>query len=184
MKHLHKFASVLLALVMALSLMVPAFAAENETGAPDVSGDTTESTGTAHITVPDLSEHTYTAYQIFTGTQVANGTDAQKLQLADIKWGSGINNKSFLTALIKLNITKDVDGTSTNIFTMSMTADQVAEAMSGVSDADAIRIAQAAYDARITAPDAGTELESGSNTLETGYYLIVDTTKLTGENAV
>ena len=184
MKHLHKFASVLLALVMALSLMVPAFATENETGAPDVSGDTTESTGTAHITVPDLSGHTYTAYQIFTGTQVANGTDAQKLQLADIKWGSGINNESFLTALIELNITKDVDGTSTNIFTMSMTADQVAEAMSGVSDADAIRIAQAAYDARITAPGAGTELESGSNTLETGYYLIVDTTKLTGENAV
>ena len=55
MKHLHKFASVLLALVMALSLMVPAFAAENETGAPDVSGDTTESTGTAHITVPAAS---------------------------------------------------------------------------------------------------------------------------------
>lgn len=88
MKHLHKFASVLLALVMALSLMVPAFAAS-------VSTDPV-------ITLP-ANGHTYHIYQIFTGRleTVTEGEGEDKVEkkvLSDIKWGAnGINDTTAVT---------------------------------------------------------------------------------------
>ena len=110
MKHLHKFASVLLALVMALSLMVPAFASEGEPNpAPQE---------TATLTVPDLSNHSYTAYQIFSGTQAES-----EGALADVQWGSGIDSTSFLAKLVALGY-KEIgsDDTEKAVFTESMTA--------------------------------------------------------------
>ena len=88
MKHMHKFASVLLALVMALSLMVPAFAAEGETveptnpevtepAAPEAT-DPATSLGTPvkgpqTITIEGATkDHTYDAYQIFKGNLSAD----------------------------------------------------------------------------------------------------------------
>ncbi len=69
MKTMKRMAGVLLALVMALALTVPAFAA-----------DTTYS-----ITINNSTEgHTYEAYQIFTG-------DLHEGVLSNIKWGSGIS---------------------------------------------------------------------------------------------
>lgn len=71
MKNLKKFASAALALVMAIALMVPAFAAEAET---------------FDITIKNDKEgHTYEAYQIFSGTLSQDGKT-----LSDVKWGSGV----------------------------------------------------------------------------------------------
>ena len=74
MKHIKRLASVLLALVMAVALAVPAFADET----------------TYSITINNSAEgHTYEAYQIFTGDLATD--EAGKKILSNIVWGSGIS---------------------------------------------------------------------------------------------
>ena len=95
MKHLHKFASVLLALVMAFSLMAPAFAAE---------GDEPQTATTGSITINNATkDHTYNAYQIFSGELSYEGTaedgDAVKPVLSNVKWGSAIDESMLQEAL-------------------------------------------------------------------------------------
>jgi len=75
MSPIKKFAGLLLALILALSLTSTAFAAT--------------------VTLPTdafLQGHTFTAYQVFSGRE-ENGV------LSDIQWGSGINSAAFLSAL-------------------------------------------------------------------------------------
>ena len=75
MKHIKKLASLLLALVMALSLAVTAFADEPTTYS---------------ITINNSAEgHTYEAYQIFTGDLATN--EAGNKVLSNIVWGSGVS---------------------------------------------------------------------------------------------
>ena len=72
MKHARKLASLLLALVMVFAPATTAFAAT--------------------VTVPTdgiLKDHTFTAYQIFSGRE-ENGI------LSDVQWGSGIGSDAFL----------------------------------------------------------------------------------------
>ena len=72
MKNMKKLVSVLLTLVMALALTVPAFAAT--------------------VTVPSdeiLKDHTFTAFQVFSGREEGN-------VLSDVQWGDGINSSAFL----------------------------------------------------------------------------------------
>ena len=74
MKHIKRLASVLLALVMAVALAIPAFADET----------------TYSITINNSAEgHTYEAYQIFTGDLATD--EAGKKILSNIVWGSGIS---------------------------------------------------------------------------------------------
>ena len=73
MKHTKKLFSVLLTLVMALALTVPAFAAE----------------------AVNKTNHTYDAYQIFAATS-QNGDGGA---LGNITWGNGIASAAFLSAL-------------------------------------------------------------------------------------
>ena len=70
MKHIKKLASLLLALVMALSLSVTAFADESTTYSITINNST--------------AGHTYEAYQIFTG-------DLSGTTLSNIVWGSGVS---------------------------------------------------------------------------------------------
>ena len=70
MKHIKKLASLLLALVMALSLAVTAFADEPTTYSITINNST--------------AGHTYEAYQIFTG-------DLHEGVLSNIKWGSSVS---------------------------------------------------------------------------------------------
>ena len=74
MKHSKKLASLLLALVMALSLAVTAFADESTTYSITINNST--------------AGHTYEAYQIFTGDLAEK--DGAKI-LSNIVWGSGIS---------------------------------------------------------------------------------------------
>ena len=77
MKHIKKLASLLLALVMALSLAVTAFA--------------DESTTYYSITINNSTAgHTYEAYQIFTG-------DLHEGVLSNSKWGSSVSNAASLS---------------------------------------------------------------------------------------
>ena len=77
MKHIKKLASLLLALVMALSLAVTAFADEPTTYSITINNST--------------AGHTYEAYQIFTG-DLATNKDGNKV-LSNIVWGSGVSEE-------------------------------------------------------------------------------------------
>lgn len=70
MKCMKKLAAMMLTLIMALALAVPAFAADT----------------TYTITVPSGNNHTYEVYQIFTGDLTEKATG--ELILSNVKWGA------------------------------------------------------------------------------------------------
>ena len=122
----------------------------------------------ASVTVEDnalLNGHTFTAFQVFTGRE-ENGV------LSDVQWGNGINSDAFLAAL-------KADTTFGSKFTDCGTAAAVAEVLgannSNVDLANAV--AKLAY---ANKTGNGTALTAGENTLDDGYYLIVDTTANVG----
>jgi fimbrial isopeptide formation D2 family protein/LPXTG-motif cell wall-anchored protein len=88
MKHAKRIASFLLALVLALSMTITAFATEDD-------GEGSQGPLKARATVKytinidnSVSGHIYEAYQIFTG-DLATDTDGSKI-LSNIVWGNGI----------------------------------------------------------------------------------------------
>lgn len=149
MKQTRKLLSLLLALAMVCALAATAFAAT--------------------VTVPSdgiLKNHTFTAYQIFSGREESG-------ILSDVQWGSGINAGGFLAAL-------KADSTYGNLFTNCTEAAAVADVLSAnnTNTALANAVAKLAY---ANKTGTGTALTSGENTLADGYYLIVDTTANVGE---
>ncbi|MDO5545367.1 MAG: SpaH/EbpB family LPXTG-anchored major pilin [Eubacteriales bacterium] len=149
MKHTRKLLSLLLALVMVFALAGTAMAAT--------------------VTVPSngiLKDHTFTAYQIFSGREEGG-------ILSDVKWGSGINSDDFLAAL-------KADTTYGSLFTDCTDAVAVAKVLgdNNTNTTLANAVAKLAYTNK---SGSGTALSSGENTLDDGYYLVVDTTANVGE---
>lgn len=149
MKHTRKLLSLLLALVMVFALAGTAMAAT--------------------VTVPSdgiLKDHTFTAYQIFSGREEGG-------ILSDVQWGSGINSSDFLDAL-------KADTTYGSLFTDCTDAAAVAKVLgdNNTNTALANAVAKLAYTNK---SGSGTTLSSGENTLDDGYYLVVDTTANVGE---
>ena len=151
MKKMRRIASLLLAMVMAFGLTATAFAAE----------------------VDNQTEHSYAAYQVFSGTQqesVGEG-DGSITALGDIEWGSGVNGEALL---IELNALA-VEGATP--FADCKSAADVAAVLDGETDYDsaiAKAFANAADKHRI---NVFTEIPAGAASvqLDTGYYLLVDT---------
>ena len=144
MKTFKRISCLLLALALMMALSVTASAAT--------------------VTVPTdeiLKDHTYTAYQVFTGRE-ENGI------LSDVEWGNDIDSTAFLAAL-------KADTTFGSLFTSCTTAAAVAEVLgannSNVDLANAV--AKLAY---ANKTGNGTALTAGQTALDDGYYLIVDTT--------
>ena len=142
-------ASLLLALVMVFTLTSTAFAAT--------------------VTVPTtgiLKDHTFTAYQVFSGREEGG-------VLSDVQWGSGIDSTAFLAAL-------KADTTYGSLFTACTTAASVAKVLgdNNTNTALANAVAKLAY---ANKTGTGTALTAGENTLADGYYLVVDTTTDVGE---
>ena len=123
------------------------------------------------VTVQDsgnLQNHSYTAYQILTGSQAASGG-----ALGSTRWGSGINFEEFLKAL-------KADKTIGSYFNSVTTSDQFVAAL-GNKDNFPSDSANANIVAKIALAHKtgdGTALQSGTNNLATGYYLIVDSTTI------
>ncbi|MCQ2432883.1 MAG: isopeptide-forming domain-containing fimbrial protein [Clostridia bacterium] len=112
---------------------------------------------------PDpLAGHTYTAYQIFAGTQ--KGEDAS---LGSVEWGDGIKASDFLEALKKSDSLK-------TIFADCNSAAEVAAKMTDWADnSDNAKVfAKVAY---ANKSEKGIECKADT-TLAAGYYLVVDTT--------
>ncbi len=147
MKHLKKLASLLLAVVMVLGLASTAFAADVTNG----------------------TDHSYNAYQIFSGTQAENS-----VPLGDAEWGSGINGAAFLAEL--KTDTRFVTG-GANIFASCTTALDVATVLGNHTDKSDVAKAFANVAAKhLTTTFTAIAAEAGSIELPTGYYLLVDTT--------
>lgn len=96
MKAMKKIWAVMLSLVMAMVMVVPAFA--EETGA------------TYTITAPS-NDHTYEVYQIFTGDYSSSGEgDSTTVTLSNIKWGQ--NGTGTKGEAVSADIIKELTGTT------------------------------------------------------------------------
>lgn len=183
MNRLKKYASLLLALVMALALAVPAMAGENvEDGEPVAPEENTETPTptTSNIIVPEMKDHSFVAYQIFSGTQKATTED--NAPLADIQWGKGIAADSFLTAL-----TTSKDFGENNPFANAESAEDVAKVLEGQEFNSEMAIAFARIATDYVVEYEGITLKQGPgamNVVDQGYYLIVDETTLNGTDTV
>ncbi len=147
-KAFKKLLASLLALAMVCALAAPVFADD---------------------TMENLSNHKFTAYQIFTGDVATVGNDT-KLSNAD--WGADVDIHAILTDLsTKSDFTSRFNG----ITTASSAADVVAK-MAGMNETDAVTIAFAKMVAtHLTGtgtPFTGTSFAAP----KAGYYLIKDTT--------
>ena len=167
--------SILIALTMVLAMASTAFAA---TVSIDAAFD----------------EHDFVAYQIFKGVQAHETDTPDNAPLGELKWGSGIKADDFLEALQaeasifnngKASTDTDYVANVFSAITYDATkADEsaklVAEAMGtfASNSAAAEKIAKLAL---ANKKGNGTELEEGDNTLDDGYYLIIDTTDVSGE---
>lgn len=154
MKKMKKLVGLMLAAMMIFSMSAVAFAADDVT-----------------VTVDEkLAGHTFDAYQIFTGTE----TETDK-QLVDVNWGTGINKDAFLAAL-------KAEKSFEDRFKDCESAADVAKALDGLDDdsAAAKKFADLAYANKSTTK---TEIATTTATLESGYYLIVDTTPLVDGDA-
>ena len=148
MKHIKKLASLLLALVMVLGLATTAFAAD----------------------VTNNTNHSYNAYQIFSGTQADSS-----VPLGDVEWGSGINSAAFLAEL-KTDSRFNVGTDGANIFASSTTALDVSAVLSGYQDKSDVANAFANVAAKhLTSVCTAIAADATSVNLDAGYYLLVDT---------
>ena len=151
MKTTKKLVSLLLALVMVFALAVSVSAA----------------------TVTNKTTHSYDAYQIFSGTQAA-GDPA----LGDVAWGTGINPEAFLNALKADNRFGEGDA---NIFASCTSAANVAAVLGGYTDKSDVAQAFANVAAQhFTAIKTAIASDANSVDLPAGYYLLIDTTDVSG----
>ncbi|MCH4038897.1 MAG: isopeptide-forming domain-containing fimbrial protein [Lachnospiraceae bacterium] len=179
-----KVASIALAGAMAMSMMaVPAFADGTDTTTTPTPTPIPTNTGKAYDV--NVQNHTYNAYQIFTGTQ------ADKNQpLGNVDWGTGVDGTSLLKAL-QSDKTIGID------FSSCTDAQSVANKLVDATDAQARAFAKFVYDSKTLKSSAaialgtkstdtitrtpnndGTVSYSGDG-IKTGYYLIEDTTDVT-----
>lgn len=148
---------------------VTASAAMAVAGFAGVASSAMAADNTVTVTVPNtanLQNHTYTAYQILTGSQAETGG-----ALGSTSWGTGINSTNFLEAL-------KADNTIRSYFTNVNTSDEFVKAL-GDADVFASNGANTNIVAKIALANKtgnGTALRNGANALATGYYLIVDST--------
>lgn len=148
---------------------VTASAAMAVAGFAGVASSAMAADNTVTVTVPataNLQNHTYTAYQILTGSQAESGG-----ALGSTHWGSGINDAEFLKAL-------KADKTIGSYFTDVSTPDEFVKAL-GDADVFASNGEKTNIVAKIALANKtgdGTALKNGANDLATGYYLIVDST--------
>lgn len=193
MKHLHKFASVLLALVMALSLMVPAFAATTE----PVNNPNHDVKGPLTITISNVSQgHTYEAYQIFKGnvsddvTVDQNGAttapDLIDAVLSNIEWGAGVNATEAQRVAAEVFPAVEADPDK-NIEAVSAptNAAEVAARLATASSEKVFEFAQKISKCLVESPNASSDKVTGDVTANTtatitvtstgaGYYLVKD----------
>ena len=148
---------------------VTASAAMAVAGFAGVASSAMAADNTVTVTVPttaNLQNHTYTAYQILTGSQAESGG-----ALGSTSWGTGIDSANFLKAL---KADKTIGGYFTNVNTPDEFVKALGNAGNFASNGANTNIVAKIALANKTGD--GTALQNGANALATGYYLIVDST--------
>jgi fimbrial isopeptide formation D2 family protein/LPXTG-motif cell wall-anchored protein len=164
MKNVSKLFALLLAVVMVLSMIVPAFAAN-------------ENPHTITLTY-EKSGHTYKAYQIFKGDLSDDG------KLSNIEWGTGVNGEAILTDL-KADATLGAD------FADAANAEQVAAVLTNYdNDSTKIEAFGRIVAANLTAAaETSTEAAAGDvfeysiNVKGDGYYIVMDAGEIDAADA-
>lgn len=158
-----KLFALLLAVIMVMGLATTAFAAD--------------------ITISGSPEgHTYTAYQIFSGTISDN-------KLVDIEWGSGVDSVALLAALQTASFDMDSDSATAEekIFAGCTTAEGVAAVLGEkVADSSALmdEIAEIIASHLTTTTSGSFDSTNYKITgLDAGYYLVVPADGTTGDDA-
>ena len=148
MNYAKKLISLLLALLMVMS---SAGAMAEETAS------------TATVTLG--ANHTYDAYQIFTGTQATS-----EGALGDVQWGNGVNSTTLLAALKEIDAFEDCNSAADVAAALSVQAD----------DSDLAK-----KFANIVAMHLTSEKTAISESVElpVGYYLLVDSTEVADGDA-
>lgn len=163
-KNVKRFTSAALAATMVLSMGSIAALAADVTITTDESGTT-------------VSKHTYSAYQIFSGT-VSDGV------LTDIAWANGVDSSSLLTALQDSTAFNDEGGNNPfNNLTVE-NVDEIAEALAQITSksANAKTLAQL-IGANLAGTATATSADGKFTGLADGYYLIKDANAITGNDA-
>lgn len=144
---MREIASLMLVMAMVLATFIPVNAEAEER-----SGET----------MADVSDHTFRAYQIFTGTQ---DETQEYAKLGNVNWGAGVN---YTALLEELKATGDK-------FDKCATAFDVAEVLGtfGETSQDARNFSKLAYKHR---KGEGIPVVDKQTGLESGYYLVVDET--------
>ena len=153
-KAMKKLMAALLAVAMVCAMAIPAFAAKG--------------TETA-----DITGHSFNAYQIFTATVTEKTEDQGKV--SNVNWGTGVDKDTLLAAL-------KADTTFDGAFASANTATDVVNAMSGWS---ATSEKTAAFAKIVAANLTTTYISTTSSSIhfnDAGYYLIVDTTDVSGKD--
>lgn len=182
MTRMKKLASLLLAMVMALALAVPALAVDEGVDVPEppVQEDTPIAEAkSANVTVSGGKGHELTAYQIFEGG-VATGGGA--LDLRSIKWGQYVVRPGNLidainavtdNAITGIDSSADLSSAEVAQKVATVLAEQYTKASDEAKQAIAKAIAESnAFSAFVTLPDS----------LMTGYCVIVDKITSSGAN--
>lgn len=153
-KAMKKLMAALLAVAMVCAMAIPAFAVK----------------GTETV---DITHHSFSAYQIFTATVTENTEEQGKV--SNVNWGTGVDNTELLKAL-------KADTSFDGAFNSANTAADVVKAMSGWFATDAKTAAFAKVVAANLSTVYTTSTSSSIHFNDAGYYLIVDTTAVSGED--
>lgn len=164
MKHLKSLAAWMLSVLLMLTLALPVWAADT----------------TYTITINDTnSNHTYGAYQIFSGDVSTDGT-----VLSNIQWGSGVNSTGQVDGKTLLEALKSISE-----FTGCSTAADVADVLKTFGENSANLDKFAAVVEKYVTQATGTATPGSGKTsctisnLPAGYYLIKDKNTVTGHDA-
>lgn len=150
-KKLRQLSALLLSLMMICALSLTAFAAEENSTA----GDGAESRQTA-----DVSGHSFTAYQIFSGTY-----SQEKDMLSDIEWGADAQNPAIQSAIAEaLGLGADAE-----------LADILAALEQVGDDSDTANKLAAAIASNANLLGSGQPVVDGQD-VGPGYYIVIDTT--------
>ena len=174
MKQIKRIIAAVVVAVMTMGLFVTTAWAEPETGPFTI---------TIKKDSTDKVDHTYGAYQIFTGRlETVNGEKV----LSDIQWGSGINTEKVAQLITDLNA---IDGIT---LASGASASQVAKAISDANlenDGEKAQAVADAFNKALSSTAASTvtvpanEKKGEIKGLAPGYYLVKDTAPVTGEGA-
>ena len=150
-----KLVSAVITVIMVMSLGISVFAEDFTISKP----------------TDDKATHTYTAYQIFSGTRTESvpATDPKTYYLTNVAWGSGVDGDALLTKL------KADSSSFKDDFKDCTDATSVATVLSGFDETKAMSFAKFLIGSGcLDSTNAITSTDGTFTNVDVGYYLITD----------